>query len=279
MHAVSLGPWVFPVGIIAIALGWLAASGTAAFLRKRGYADAASSLWWLVWAALLVARIAYVAQWWPAYRDSPWWSVLDIRDRGFSLLAGGITLVVAVAIIAWRRPALRRALPAAAACGCAVAALTVFAATQLQAGSHPPLSRATLHTLDGTPTTLATLAGKPMVINLWATWCGPCRSEMPMLVDASDAMPGVRFVFADQGEAAAAVQAFLQREKLAPQHVLLDANSVLSRDYRAPGYPTTLFVGADGRLRNVAIGPLSRATLADHLARLAPAPAMETTPR
>lgn len=279
MHAVSLGPWVFPVGIIAIALGWFAASAAAAFLRRRGYADAAPSLWWLLLAALLVARLAYVARWWSAYRDSPWWSVLDIRDRGFSLLAGCIALVVAAAIVAWRRPALRRALPVVAACGCAVAALTMFAAWQLQAGSHPPLSKATLRTLDGAPTTLATLAGDPMVINLWATWCGPCRSEMPLLVAASHATPGVRFVFVDQGEPATAVRAFLQREKLAPQHVLLDADNVLSRDYRAPGYPTTLFVGADGRLRDLAIGALSRATLQEHLARIVPANHMETTTR
>lgn len=276
MHAVSLGPWVFPVGIIAIALGWLAASAAAAFLRKRGFAGAAPSLWWLVLAALLVARIAYVARWWSAYRDSPWWSVLDIRDRGFDPLFGVLTLVAAVVLVIWRRPPLRRALPIAAACGCAVAALTVVTAFQLQAGSHPPLSKATLHTLDGTPTTLAALAGKPMVINLWATWCGPCRSEMPMLVDASHATPGVRFVFVDQGEPAATVQAFLQHAKLAPRHVLLDADGMLSRDYRAPGYPTTLFVGADGRLQDLQVGPLSRATLAEHLQRITPAPAMET---
>lgn len=276
MHAVSLGPWVSPVGIIAIALGWLAANAAAAFLRKRGLADAAPSLWWLVLAALLVARIAYVARWWSAYHDSPWWSVLDIRDRGFDPLSGGIALVLAVVLVTWRRPSLRRALPIAAACGCAVAALTVFAAWQLQAGSHPPLSKATLHTLDGTPTTLAALAGQPMVINLWATWCGPCRREMPMLVDASQTRPGVRFVFVDQGEPATTVQAFLQHERLAPQHMLLDAASVLSRDYRAPGYPTTLFVGADGRLQDLQVGPLSRATLQEHLQRITPAIAMET---
>lgn len=276
MHAVSLGPWVFPVGIIAIALGWLAASAVAAFLRKRGLADAVPSLWWLVLAALLVARIAYVARWWSAYHDSPWWSMLDIRDRGFDPLSGGVALVAAVVLVMWRRPLLRRALPVAAACGCAVAALTVFGAWQLQAGSHPPLSKATLHTLDGTPTTLAALAGQPMVINLWATWCGPCRSEMPMLVDASQTTPGVRFVFVDQGEPATTVQAFLQHAQLAPQHALLDTGSVLSRDYRAPGYPTTLFVDADGRLQDLQVGPLSRATLQQHLQRITPATAMET---
>jgi thiol-disulfide isomerase/thioredoxin len=115
-----------------------------------------------------------------------------------------------------------------------------------------------------------------MVINLWATWCPPCRAEMPMLVQASHAMPGVRFVFVDQGEPAATVQAFLERETLSPQHMLLDADNVLSRDYRVLGYPTTLFVDADGRLRDTQVGPLSRATLENHLLRITSDSAQET---
>lgn len=272
MHVISLGPWVFPVGIIAIALGWLAASAVAAFLRQRGLADAAPPLWWLLLAALLVARIAYVARWWSAYRQSPWWSVFDIRDRGFDLVAGGITLVLATLLLTLRRPALRRALPASLAGGLAAAGFTVLIAFQLQAGSHPPLSDASLRQLDGQPTTLAALAGQPMVVNLWATWCGPCRSEMPMLVAASHTTPGVRFVFVDQGEAAASVRGFLQHAGLDPQHVLLDPTNLLSRDYRALGYPTTLFIAADGRLADTQVGPLSRATLADHLARITAIP-------
>lgn len=272
MTVISLGPWVFPVGIIAIALGWLAASAMAAFLRRRGHADADAPLWWLLLAALLAARVAYVVRWWPDYRVSPWWSIVDIRDRGINVVAGCIALTMALAIVVWRRPRLRRALPAAAATGVAVAAITVFAAALLQAGSHPPLSQATLRNLDGTPTRLAAFAGRPLVLNLWATWCGPCRSEMPMLVKASHATPGVGFVFVDQGEPAASVQAFLKREALDPDHVLLDPNGLLSRDYRALGYPTTLFINADGRLADTQVGPLSRATLAEHLQPIAPAP-------
>lgn len=273
MTAISLGPWVFPVGIIAIALGWLAASAIAAFLRRRGQADADAPLWWLLLVALLVARGAYVVRWWPNYRASPWWSVVDIRDHGFSLVAGCITLAVALAIVVWRRPRLRHALPAAVAAGVAVAAFTVFTAGLLRTGAHPPLSQATLRNLDGTPTTLAAFAGPPLVVNLWATWCGPCRREMPMLVKASHATPGVRFVFVDQGEPAASVRAYLQREALDPRHVLLDPDGLLSRDYRALGYPTTLFIGTDGRLADTQVGPLSRATLAEHLLRIPPVPA------
>lgn len=270
MQAVPFGPWVFPVGIIAIALGWFAASVIAAFLRRRGYADAASALWWLLLAALVAGRAAFVVRWWPAYHASAWWSILDIRDRGFMPLAAVLALVLVTPLVVLGRPRLRLALPVAAAGGLAVAALTVFAAVRLQASSHPPLSSAALRQLDGGTTTLASFAGKPMVVNLWATWCGPCRSEMPMLIEASHATPGVRFVFADQGESAAKVRAFLATQSMQPAHVLLDPESDLSRDYRAPGYPTTLFIDADGRLRDTRVGPLSRATLEQHLLRITP---------
>lgn len=279
MHVVTLGPWVMPVGIIAILLGWLAASAVAACLRRQGHGDAAPVLWWLLLAALAAARIGYVVRWWSEYRQSPWWSILDIRDRGFDPVAGGIVLALAIALVAWRRPRLRRSLPGAVAGGVAIGGLAVLVAFQLQAGAHPPLSNAVLHRLDGTPTSLAAFKGEPMVVSLWATWCPPCRSEMPMLVQASHATPGVRFLFVDQGEPAATIAGFLGRAQLAPRHVLLDVNSLLARDYRAPGFPTTLFVDADGRLRDIRVGPLSRATLAQYLQGLTPAATQEPVAR
>jgi hypothetical protein len=88
---------------------------------------------------------------------------------------------------------------------------------------------------------------------------------MPMLVAASHKLEGVRFVFVDQGESAAAVRQWMATEHLAPAHVLIDTGSDLSRHYHAPGYPTTLFVDAAGHLRDMRIGPLSEASLRSHL--------------
>ena len=112
---------------------------------------------------------------------------------------------------------------------------------------------------------MQSLRGKPLLVNFWATWCGPCRSELPMLVEAQRRMPQLRFVFADQGEDAATVADYLRRERLAPQLVLIDGKLDLSARYGVHGYPTTLFLDANGILRDQHMGELSRATLADRL--------------
>lgn len=269
MHSVSVGPWVFAVGVLALVLGVVAAFAVAAFLKRRGGADIEPALWGLLLLSLLLARAAWVVRWWPAYRLSPW-DMLDIRDGGFSMLAGALALTAATLCWMWRRPSLRRALPISVASGMAAWALVGLVAWQLREASRVPLPDLLLRRLDGSPTTLAEYRGQPMVINLWATWCGPCRAEMPMLVKASHDMPGLRFVFVDQGESAGAVRAFLDSERLAPAHVLIDSGSGLSQYYRAPGYPTTLFVDATGRLRDMRVGPLTAASLRVHLKRIVP---------
>lgn len=266
-QAVSIGPWVLAVGVVALALGFLAANLVAGFLKRRGFPDAGNPLWYILLLSLVVARLAWVVQWWAAYSQSPW-NILDIRDGGFSWPVGVLTLVVATAVQVWRRPAQRRVLPASVGSGLLVWALVGLVAWQLQEAAHPPLPDLALRGLDGTTTTLAEYRGKPMVINLWATWCGPCRREMPMLVEASHAMSDVDFLFIDQGESAAAVREWLNAEGLAPEHVLIDGGSELSHHYNAPGYPTTLFVDSSGRLRDSRVGPLTGASLRVHLGNL-----------
>lgn len=270
MQAISIGPWVLSVGVLALLLGLAGAHGIAGFMRRRGHADTGAVLWWLLLVALLAARVAYVLRWWSAYRASPWWSVLDVRDAGFNPWVGLAVLIAATVLLAWRKQAWRRALPVAVIGGVCVWAMVGLVAWQLRAAAHPPLPAVALQQLGGDKVELTSLRGKPMVINLWATWCGPCRREMPMLMQAAADMPGVRFVFANQGESAAAVRAYLQREQLAADHVLLDTGRDLARYYHAVGYPTTLFLDADGRLRDMRVGPLSRASLLSHLAFVTP---------
>lgn len=126
-----------------------------------------------------------------------------------------------------------------------------------------------LTALEGGTVKLAALAqGRPMVLNLWATWCPPCREEMPLLALSQQRESGVRFVFANQGESAATVQRYLFEEILALDHVLLDPASRLRPAVAARGLPTTLFYDAEGRLVARHVGVLSKAVLESKLALL-----------
>ena len=133
------------------------------------------------------------------------------------------------------------------------------------AASLPPLA---LSSLDGRPVTLADFAGKPTVVNLWATWCPPCRREMPAMQQAQAAHPDVHFVFVNQGEEAGAIAAFLEKEELALANVLVDPQSSVGAALGQGGLPTTLFFDASGRLDGIRVGELSQATLNQRLAHL-----------
>ena len=270
----NIGPLLLSSALLALLFGVIAALAIAGFLARRGYVDAGGALYLVLGIGLLTSRAAYVAGWWPQYLQQPV-SVLNIRDGGFDPLAGLIGLIVAALLIGWRRPSLRRPLVAGVAVGIAAWAFVGLAAHKLASESHPALPALALSDLDGRNVAVETLRGQPTVINLWATWCGPCRREMPVLAEVQRTMPQVRFVFADQGESAAAVKQFLQTQRLTLDHVLIDGNLQLSNHYNVRGYPTTLFLDADGRLRDMHIGELSRATLAERLQRIR-APAAPT---
>ena len=263
----NLGPLALSSGLLALLFGVIAALATAGFLHRRGYVDTGNPLFLILGLGLLGARLAYVAGWWPQYAQQPL-SILNIRDHGFDPLAGTLGVIVAALLVGWRRPSLRRPLAASVVIGIAATGFAALLACKLTAQAQAPLPTLQLGDLDGRAVDVESLRGQPTVINLWATWCGPCRREMPVLAEAQRTMPQVRFVFADQGESAATVRQFLQAQQLTLQHVLTDENLQLSNYYNVRGYPTTLFIDARGRLRDTHMGELSRATLADRLQRI-----------
>lgn len=212
-----------------------------------------------VWlAGLLAARAAFVVQAFDAYATSPW-SMLDLRDGGWSPWVGLVAALGVLAGFGWRRAALRKPLAAGA-----IAGLAVWAGLSSVLGVHdrPMLPALALQRLDGAPIALAqAAAGRPTVVNLWATWCPPCRVEMPLFVNAEQREPGVSFVFVNQGEGAAVVQRWLSLQTYVLGNVLLDARSQAGVAVGSAGLPTTFFYDVGGRLVERHVGPLSAASL------------------
>lgn len=123
--------------------------------------------------------------------------------------------------------------------------------------------------LSGEVTQLAALAdGKPLVVNLWASWCPPCRREMPLLAAAQQRETGVSFVFANQGESGATVRRYLSDSQLELNNVMLDRDTRLGFVAGSMALPITLFYDAQGRLIGSRRGELSAAALATKLKQL-----------
>lgn len=122
-----------------------------------------------------------------------------------------------------------------------------------------------LKRMDGQVVNLTDFKGKPIVLNAWATWCGPCRREMPMLVEAAQANPGVHFVFLNISDGPVAVQAFEDELNLEIPNVLLDPEAKLSDPLKIQGLPVTFFYDAEGTLVNRHIGEIKASELEELL--------------
>ena len=114
----------------------------------------------------------------------------------------------------------------------------------------------------GEPVSLSQFRGRPVLINFWATWCGPCRLEMPHLQAAYEQYRDKGFTvlavdvkFDDGPEA---VQAFIDELGLTFP-VVKDETGVVEIDkYNVLGYPTSVFIGRDGVIQYVHRGPLTK---------------------
>jgi peroxiredoxin len=175
------------------------------------------------------------------------------RTRWYALTA--IIALLGLAAIAWGRVPAQRAttaLPPAPAVG------------------HPAPDF-TLPALAGGDLALADLAGQPVVLNFWASWCGPCRAEMPELQRLHDRLgaAGVAVVGVNQGETPETAAAFLEALGLSFP-VALDQRTGVSQQYLVNSLPTTFFIDRDGVVRRTFIGAMSDAVLAENLRSIYP---------
>ncbi|TWG95901.1 thiol-disulfide isomerase/thioredoxin [Mesorhizobium sp. J18] len=260
MNAVAIGPLVFApdrfAAILAIAIFLIISE----VLSRRVDQRFSSWAWGAVVAFVIGARVGHVVTHAASFMDEPW-RVLALWQGGFHI-ASGVAVAVLFTLLRFRKHwllALWSALPGAVAAYVAVFVLQLTAgapATPLPTGDN-------YVTLAGEPFKPTDLKGRPVVINLWATWCPPCRREMPMMADVAATNDEAMFVFVNQGEGREAIDRYLKTENLKLDHVALDSLGEFGRHYAVPGLPATLFIGSDGTLQSVHMGEISREALTE----------------
>jgi cytochrome c biogenesis protein CcmG/thiol:disulfide interchange protein DsbE len=124
-------------------------------------------------------------------------------------------------------------------------------------------------TLEGDTFSSAALAGRPAIVNVWASWCDPCIDEHPVLLAAArafaDELTLVGIVYQDSADGA---RGFLARYGDGGWPDLLDPSGRIAIDLGVTGPPETFFVDATGIVRYRHVGPLSEQVLAEQLAAL-----------
>jgi peroxiredoxin len=158
-----------------------------------------------------------------------------------------------------------------------ITAIMAFVAAPLAAQTVGDTAPAfTLKTLDGNSVSLSDFKGHPVVINFWASWCVPCRHEMPVMVEAYRAHNDSGLIILavnsrDQETSTRAVRRFVAEFQM-PFPVLLDEHGDVRRRYGLRGLPTSVFIGADGMVRGVIIGPFTPSAFETHLKEILSAP-------
>jgi thiol-disulfide isomerase/thioredoxin len=262
MSGFCLGPLAFPAETAAVLAGMISFMVFEHALVKRFDGRLEKWMGQTILAAVLGARLVHVALHWDVFATEPL-RALAVWQGG-SWIGAAIGVAVATALAAKRT---WKALPLAA---CATAAFFVAWVTVVLIAPHepfPPPPAVVLYDLKGSPFAMSDRA-RPAVLNLWATWCPPCRRELPMMAELAKSTSDADFIFANQGESREAIRTYLQDAGLTLDIALVDTASILSRHYSAIGTPTTLFLNSDGSVSSANIGEITKEMLLGQLRAL-----------
>ena len=129
-----------------------------------------------------------------------------------------------------------------------------------------------LNDVDGHPVRLSELTGQPVILNFWATWCPPCRVEMPDLqtVYERHQADGLVILAINREETAVTVRDFFYDGLDLTFTPLLDETGDVSRLYGVANYPTSVFVDAAGMVTAVHLGLMTEAQIEGYLADTVP---------
>jgi thiol-disulfide isomerase/thioredoxin len=118
---------------------------------------------------------------------------------------------------------------------------------------------------DGKSISLSDMRGRTVMLNFWATWCTPCKVEMPLIEELSqENRPDLILLTINSGDSETDVKSFMKKQGYSFP-VLLDVKGQLISAYQIRGIPTTFFIDKDGIIQNIKVGALSSDTELSHI--------------
>lgn len=262
MGAVTIGPLLFASERFAAILGLMAFVLIGFILSRRIGRRLDSWSFYVVAIGVVAARLGHVLENLATFGTAPV-RILYFWQGGFSWPWAILPMVLFTLV---RLPGrLRYWSLAPAVIGLFVWNVSYQLTNASMGQEAPPL---VLDQLNGPPFPFTEATGRPRVINLWATWCPPCRREMPVLAESAKANPDVLFLFVNQAEDAGKVSRYLSGSGLSIANVLLDRHSAIAQYYSLVGLPVTLFTDEKGTLIDMHLGEISTEILQKKVQRL-----------
>lgn len=266
-HAISVGPLTVPGWLLLYIVALAASSALARFLRavdaekSRRLADIvlnAGTIWLLGWKLTPILLRPAVT-----LRD-PLSVVATPGGTVGTLIGLGLASGYLVSRLVRDRPDGRALLQLAAGVvggGMAFFLGVAVLGIVLSAGAEDPgrVAELTLADVNGEEVSLSDYRGTTVILNFWATWCPPCRGEIPDLVNfhgerTAAVLVSVNQTFSESGPAA--VEAFASEMGI-EYPILLDTTGLASAAFGVRGIPTTFVIGPDGRIEERAFGAVS----------------------
>lgn len=257
-----IGPFLFPPAVFAFLVGLIVLMVIGGLLKKFVHPRFDSWTGLVTVATFAAARLGFVFRHWETYQHNPL-RILYIWQGGFDLTWAIVAAVLTVFFLTgWRH----RIIASGVLVITSVSVMLAFSFTAKSDAQDLPNLQ--LKALNSDVVNLSSHADELVVINLWATWCGPCRREMPVLEKAIADYPDIRFYFINQGESEQLVAQYLNAESLfIANEVLMDPHFEVSEYYQTLGTPVTLFFNKNN-LKALHVGEISSEILSDRLKKL-----------
>jgi len=282
IEAFNLGPFLIPTRPLILVLSlffaiWFSNWLGGKFLLDKNQVKHVAE--YIAWSGLLGARLGFVVLNWNAYRAAPW-TALYVWQPGYLYFSG---VLAGAAYALWqvikKSPELRRSFLTVLAGGYLAAGLvftTAILSTEFLKqpgipGTGDSAPDFKLQNLSAETVQLSDLAGRAVILNFWATWCPPCRREMPLLDELQKAYgeKGLSVIGLDINESPELVKSYVNAVDVSypiwvdapPGTPGFDSTQEIFSRFGGVGLPSTLFIDRAGVIRRIYVGELSRGFL------------------